>query len=468
MVDAQYQRVTFTQKPFADALAELLRNEQGDPGARVNLRGFFGRVEGWEYETLRKQIVGERTLKPEVIEAIAEALGIAPQYFQEYRRHELERAIVTHPELVDLFYDLMVSRAKSLDAIAVPLVSRVLDQLAEQRDLDADLASRVLELIVEGQVSDVQAGAILMGLRTKGETAEEIYGFARTMRAYGTQVHIDSAQPLVDIVSTGGDRLATFNVSTTAAFVAAGAGVRVAKHGSRGQTSHAGSADLLQALGARIDLPPEAVAACVRDVGMGFMFAPLHYGPIRHMVPMRRALNMRTVFNFIAPILNPAGVKRQLTGVSDARYLTTLAEALARLGSERALMAYGDKGLDEISISGPTTMVELRDGVVSKPFSVAPEDFDLPRWPLKDLAGGDPVKNAEITKRVLAGEHGAPRDIVLLNAGAAIHLACKAASITDGVEAARAAVDSGRAWKTMVAFVEYTQAVARPRSAGSR
>ena len=468
MVDAQYQRVTFTQKPFADALAELLRNEQGDPGARVNLRGFFGRVEGWEYETLRKQIVGERTLKPEVIEAIAEALGIAPQYFQEYRRHELERAIVTHPELVDLFYDLMVSRARSLDAIAVPLVSRVLDQLAEQRDLDADLASRVLELIVEGQVSDVQAGAILMGLRTKGETAEEIYGFARTMRAYGTQVHIDSAQPLVDIVSTGGDRLATFNVSTTAAFVAAGAGVRVAKHGSRGQTSHAGSADLLQALGARIDLPPEAVAACVRDVGMGFMFAPLHYRPIRHMVPMRRALNMRTVFNFIAPILNPAGVKRQLTGVSDARYLTTLAEALARLGSERALMAYGDKGLDEISISGPTTMVELRDGVVSKPFSVAPEDFDLPCWPLKDLAGGDPVKNAEITKRVLAGEHGAPRDIVLLNAGAAIHLAGKAASIADGVEAARAAVDSGRAWKTMVAFVEYTKAVARPRSAGSR
>ena len=468
MIDAQYQRVTFTQKPFADALAELVRNEQGDPGARVNLRAFFGRVEGWEYETLRKQIVGERTLKPEVIEAIAEALGVAPEYFQEYRRHELERAIVTHPELVDLFYDLMVSRARSLDAIAVPLVSRVLDQLAEQRDLDADLASRVLELIVEGHVSDVQAGAFLMGLRTKGETAEEIYGFARTMRAYGTQVHIESAQPLVDIVSTGGDRLATFNVSTTAAFVAAGAGVRVAKHGSRGQTSHAGSADLLQALGARIDLPPEEVAACVRDVGMGFMFAPLHYRPIRHMVPMRRALNMRTVFNFIAPILNPAGVKRQLTGVSDVRYLTTLADALARLGSERAFIAHGDKGLDEISISGPTTMVELRDGVVSAPYTVVPEDFGLPQWPLKDLAGGDPVKNAEITKRVLAGEPGAPLDIVLLNAGAAIHLAGRAASIADGVEAARAAVDSGRAWKTMVAFVEYTQAVARPRAAGSR
>lgn len=360
MISTGFPRLDYTGKRFADALADLLRQEAGDPRARINLREFFARVEGWEYETLRKQISGERSLKPEAVEAMARALGVAPEYFQEYRKHQIDQAIANHPELVDLFYDLLVSRAKSLDAIAVPLVSRVLDQIAARRDLDADLASRVLELIVEGQVSDVQTAAFLMGLRTKGETGEEIFGFARTMRKYGTPVEIPTNEPLVDIVSTGGDRLATFNISTTSAFVAAGAGVRIAKHGSRGQTSHAGSADLLQALGARIDLGPEAVAACVRDVGIGFMYAPLHYAPIRHMVPMRRNLNMRTVFNFIAPILNPAGVKRQLTGVSDPRYLTTLATALGRLGSEHALFAHGDDGLDEISVTSPTTLVELR------------------------------------------------------------------------------------------------------------
>ena len=180
--------------------------------------------------------------------------------------------------------------------------------------------------------------------------------------------------------------------------------MRIAKHGSRGADCPTPARPIFsKRLGARIDLPPEAVADCVRDVGMGFMFAPLHYRPIRHMVPMRRTLNMRTVFNFIAPILNPAGVKHQLTGVSDARYLTTLAEALRRLGSERAIFAHGEDGLDEISISGPTTLVELRDGVVGSPTTVTPEDFGLPRWPLKDLAGGDPVKNAEITKRILDG-----------------------------------------------------------------
>jgi len=454
-----YSRTDYTRRRFADALAELLRQEAGDPRARVNLREFFGRVDGWKYETLRKQISGERTLQPEAIEAMAESLAVPPEYFQEYRRHQIEQAITDHPELVDLFYDLLVSRARSLDAIAVPLVSRVLDQLADQRDLDADLASRVFELIVEGHVSDVQAAAFLMGLRTKGETAEEIYGIARTMRAYGIPVNVVCDEPLVDIVSTGGDRLATFNISTTAAFVAAGAGVRIAKHGSRGQTSHAGSADLLQALGARVDLPPEDIATCIRRVGMGFMFAPLHYQPIRHMVPMRRGLNMRTIFNFIAPILNPAGVKRQLTGVSEARYLTTLATALARLGSEHALFAHGEDGLDEISVSGPTTLVELRDGLVGQPFSVVPEDFGLQRWPLIDLVGGDPVKNAEVTRRVLAGEPGGPLDIVLLNAGAAVYLAGRAASIREGVERARTSVESGAAHAKMTAFVDFTRAV---------
>jgi anthranilate phosphoribosyltransferase len=393
---------------------------------------------------------------------------VNPEHFQEYRRHQIEQAIAGHPEMVDLFYDLMVSRARCLDAIAVPLVSRVLNQLAARKDLDADLASRVLELIVEGQVSDVQAGAFLMGLRTKGETGEEIFGFARKMREYATPVQIESREPLVDIVSTGGDRLATFNISTTAAFVAAGAGVRIAKHGSRGHTALAGSADLLQALGARVDLPPEAVAECVREVGMGFMFAPLHYRPIRQMVPMRRTLNLRTVFNFISPILNPAGVKRQLTGVSDDRYLTTLAEALKRLGSEHALLVHGEDGLDEISVSAPTKVVELRDGTVHSPHCVAPEDFGLSRWPLREIAGGDPVRNADLAKRVLAGEPGAAQDVVLLNAGAAVYLAGKAPDIAEGVQAARAAVENGRAWEVLTRFVEFTRSGSAARGAPLR
>jgi anthranilate phosphoribosyltransferase len=452
-----FPRLRYTNKPFLDALTELLRRESGDPRSKINLTEFFKRVDGWKYETLRKQIASERTLQPEAIEAMAEALGVAPEYFQEYRQHQMQQAIAAHPDLVDLVYDLLMSRAKSLDAIAVPLISRVLDQLAERSNLDSDTASKVLELMMDGQVGDVQAAALLMGLRVKGETGEEIFGFARTMRSYGTPVHIETTAPLVDIVSTGGDRLATFNISTTAAFVAAGAGAKVAKYGSRGQTSFAGSADLIQALGARVDLSPDAIAECVQEVGIGFMFAPLHYKVIRHLVPLRRSLNMMTVFNFLGPILNPAGVKRQLSGVHDPRYLSVLAEALMRQGTEHALLVHGEDGLDEISIGTPTSVVEVRAGRVSDPFTVTPEMYGLSRWPLKDLVGGDPVKNAGITRRVLSGEAGAALDVVLLNAGAAIFLAGLAGSVGEGVGMARAAVNNGSAWDKMTAFVEFTQ-----------
>jgi anthranilate phosphoribosyltransferase len=458
MTEPSSPRLRYSSKPFAEALAEILRRQTGNPGSKINLSRFFRRVEGWEYENLRKQVSSERTLQPGAMEAMAAALGVAPEYFKEYRQYQMQQAIATHPELVDLVYDLLMSRARSLEASAVPLISRALDQLAERRNLGSDTASRVLELIMDGQVGDVQAAALLMGLRVKGETGEEIYGFARTMRSHGTPVHIDSGRPLLDIVSTGGDRLATFNISTTAAFVAAGAGASVAKYGSRGQTSFAGSADLLQALGARIDLPPEAIAECVQVVGMGFMFAPLHYKVIRHLVPLRRSLNMMTIFNFLGPILNPAGARRQLSGVNDVRYLSVLAEALKHQGSEHAMLVHGEDGLDEISIGGATTVVEVRDGTVSRPFTISPEMYGLSLWPLRDLVGGDPVKNAGITRRVLSGEAGAPLDVVLLNAGAAIHLAGLATSIHEGVSMAREAVDSGRAWEKMTAFVEFTRA----------
>lgn len=462
---ARFPRFRYTAKPFSEALTELLRLESGDPRGRVNLSEFFRRVEGWEYETLRKQVAGERTLQPEAIEAMAQALHVAPEYFLEYRIYQIQKAINDHPELVDLVYDLLVTRAKSLDAVAAPLVSIALDMLAERQSLDADLAAKVLDLIMQGQVGDIQVAAFLMGLRVKGETGEEISGFARTMQESCTPVQIDTEEPLLDIVSTGGDRLSTFNISSTAAFIAAGAGVKVAKHGSRGQTSYAGAADLMQALGARIDLMPEEIARCVLEVGFGFMFAPLHYRAIRRLIPVRRSLNMPTVFNLLGPILNPAGVKYQLTGVSDARHVPVLADALARLGSKHAMVVHGEDGLDEISISAPTIVVEVREGVAGDPFHIYPELYGLRRWPLKYLAGGDPIKNASVTRRVLAGEPGAPLDVALLNAGAGIYVAGAAESIHEGIEKARESVRSGRALEVLNRFVEFTHHAKRETAA---
>lgn len=447
----------YSKKPFAQTLVDLLREQAGDPNAKVSLRDFSLRVDGWKYETLRKQIAADRKLQPEAIEAMAEALGVAPEHFLEYRQNKIQQAINDHPELVDLVYDLLVSRARSLDAIAVPIISRVLDQLVSREDLGSALAGRVLELIMDGQVGDVQTAAFLMGLRVKGETGEEIYGLAETMHKFGTPVHLHSMERVVDIVGTGGDRLATFNISTTAAFVAAAAGARIPKHGSRGQTSSSGSADFVQALGANIDLPPERVVESVETVGIGFMFAPLYYKVIRNLVPLRRSLNMRTTLNFLGPLLNPAGVKRQLSGVSDPYFLTALADALGHQGTEHAWLVHGDDGLDELSITGPTTVIEVRNGTVGKPFSVTPEMYGLTRHTFGDLIGGTPARNAEISKRVLSGEQGAALDIVALNAGAALYLAGVADSVAEGVDRAHDAVQSGKAWAKMMEFVEFSR-----------
>jgi anthranilate phosphoribosyltransferase len=446
----------YTTRPFADALNELLERRGSGTDTRVNLGEFLRRVEGWREGTLRKQIASERTLQAEAVKAIAEALNVAPEYFLEYRRHQINQAVQVHPELVDLVYDLLVSRARSIEAMTVPFVTTALDLLVDGKDIDAGMASKVLEMIMEGKVSDVQATAFLTALRTKGESAEEIVGLARTMRKYGTPVDLGPGVDALDIVSTGGDHLASFNVSTTASFVAAAAGVVIAKHGNRGQTSRAGAADLLQGLGARIDLPPQAIAQCVREVGFGFMFAPLHYKATRNLATVRRILGIRTIFNFLGPILNPAGVKRQLTGVSEARFVPVLAEALAQMGSTHAMLVHGENGLDEISISGDTLVVEVKNGVCGAPFVINPEMFGLERFPSKSVFGGSLNRNVEITRRVLAGEPGPPLDIVLLNAGAAIYLAGVAADITEGIEKAREAVLAGKAWDKMAAFVECT------------
>src|SRR5689334_7758251 len=256
---------------------------------------------------------------------------------------------------------------------------------------------------MEGRSSDVQTGAFLIALRAKGETVPELIGLARTMRSLATPVET-GRHDLVDTAGTGGGPT-TFNVSTTAALIAAAAGRAVAKHGNRSSTSRSGSADMLEALGVRIELTPEEVAASIAETGFGFMFAPAHHAAMKHVVPVRRELAVRTIFNFLGPLTNPAGATRQLLGVSDRRYQETIAEALAGLGCEHALVVTADEGLDEISIAGPTGVTEVRDGATREWFA-GPGEFGIPEAPLEAIAGGEPEENAATARAVLAGEDG--------------------------------------------------------------
>jgi len=322
------------------------------------------------------------------------------------------------------------------------VLTGAIDHLASGRDLDQASAAEVLAEIMAGNASEAQTAAVLIALRTKGESVDEIAGLALTMRRLATPVET-GRDDLVDTAGTGGGR-PTFNVSTTAALIAAGAGCAVAKHGNRSATGLSGSADLLEALGVRIDLGPEAVARCIAEAGFGFMFAPAHHGATRHVVPVRKELAVRTIFNFLGPLTNPAGATRQVIGVSDPDYLHTLARALAQLGTQRALVVSSADGLDEMSTSDTTRVVEVDAGAV-RSYEVTPEDVGLARAPLDAVAGGTPERNAEVTRRVFAGESGPSRDLAVFNAGAAIYAAGLADDLESGVRAAEAAVDDGRA-----------------------
>jgi anthranilate phosphoribosyltransferase len=322
------------------------------------------------------------------------------------------------------------------------ILTRAIDAACSGVHLTADHASAVLTEIMEGRASDVQTGAFLIALRAKGETVPELIGLARTMRELATPVET-GRHDLVDTAGTGGGP-STFNVSTTAALIAAGAGCAVAKHGNRSSTSRSGSADMLEALGARIDLSPEEVAASIRETGFGFMFAPAHHAAMRHVMPTRKELAVRTIFNFLGPLTNPAGASRQLLGVSDRRYQETIAEALAGLGCEHALVVAGDDGLDELTIHGPTRVIEVREGRTWE-WHVSPADVGLAEAKLEDVAGGDPAHNAAIARSVLRGEPGPALDIALLNAGAAIYAGAGSEDLATGVVKAREAVDSGAA-----------------------
>jgi len=334
-----------------------------------------------------------------------------------------------------------VSNAALTDAI---------DRLAGGQDLTAADAARVLREIMEGNASEVETAAFLIGLRTKGETVQEIAGLAATMRELALPVRADG--DLVDTAGTGGGR-PTFNVSTTAAFIAAGAGCRVAKHGNRSATSQCGSADVLEALGARIDLEPDEVAACIEEVGFGFMFAPKHHAATKHVVPVRKALGVRTIFNFLGPLTNPAGARRQVIGVSDPAKLETLASALAELGTESALVVSSADGLDELSVSGTTRVVELKDGRLTV-YDVSPEQVGVE--PARDgaVAAGTPDQNARVLRDVLGGQSGTERSLAIMNAGAAIYVGGLADSIAAGVERARESIDAGAAAGVLDAYLE--------------
>jgi anthranilate phosphoribosyltransferase len=322
------------------------------------------------------------------------------------------------------------------------VVTRAIDAVCAGDHLTADHAAAVLTEIMEGRASAVQTAAFLIALRAKGETVPELVGLARTMRSLATPVKTKRTD-LVDTAGTGGGP-STFNVSTTAAIVAAAAGCAVAKHGNRSNTSRCGSADLLEALGVDIELEPDQVARNIDELGFGFMFAPKHHKAMAHVVPVRKELAVRTIFNFLGPLTNPAGANRQLLGVSDRHYQETIAEALVGLGSVKAMVVSADDGLDEISIASRTRVIEVANGSTAE-YYIEPADLGFSEASLEEVTGGTPEQNAAHSRSVLAGEPGPRRDLVLLNAGAAIYVAGKAEHLAGGVETAAESIESGAA-----------------------
>lgn len=346
-----------------------------------------------------------------------------------------------------------------------PVLTKAIDALASRRDLSTEETSEVLAEIMHGEASEIEIAGFLIALRTKGETVAELAGLARTMRELAAGVPV-ARDDLLDTAGTGGGRR-TFNVSTTAALIAAGAGCAVAKHGNRSATGLSGSADLLEALGARIDLGAEEVAECIEEAGFGFMFAPAHHAATRFVIPVRHGLAVRTVFNLLGPLTNPAGAPRQLIGIPDPAFLEKIAGALALLGTERALVVSGEDGIDEISTAAPTHVVEV-DGERIRRFTLTPQEVGLPLLGadrIELLAGGEPERNADIATAIFAGETGPRADLALINAGAAIYAAGVADTIAEGVEAARQAIADGRVTQAVQRYVETSMRLAPAREA---
>jgi len=329
-------------------------------------------------------------------------------------------------------------------------LARVIDGAA----LREDEMEAVMGQLMSGAATPAQIGGLLVALRMRGETVEEITGAARALRAHATRIQ-PRAAVVVDTCGTGGDMRGTFNISTAAAFLAAGAGLTIAKHGNRAASGTVGGADVLEALGVRIDLPPDRVAACIDEVGFGFLFAPAFHPATRHAAAPRRELGVRTIFNLLGPLSNPAGARHQVMGVYEQKWTEPLAAVLGRLGSVHALVVCGEDGLDEISTAAPTQVSEWKDGAV-RTYPIAPEDFGLARCRGEDLAGGDRETSATILRGILSGATGPRRDVAVLNAAAALYVGGQAPSIAAGVRLAEDAIRSGRAVQKLTRLVEFT------------
>ena len=335
------------------------------------------------------------------------------------------------------------------------MIKEALSKIISGSNLSVAEAREVMRQIMHGQATPAQIGAFLTALRMKGETADEITGCALAMRESAITVKPKQNQ-LVDTCGTGGDGSGTFNISTTVAFVAAGAGLAVAKHGNRSVSSRCGSADLLQALGVNLELRPEQVAQCIDEVGIGFLFAPKLHPAMKYALAPRQEIGLRTIFNILGPLSNPAQAKRQLLGVYHSDLTELMAEVLLALGAEHAFVVHGANGLDELSVTGPNRVSELRNSRIET-YYLNPEELGLPRAKLSDLTGGSIKDNAEITKALLEGKHGAKRDIVLLNAAAVLIAGDKSNSFSEGLTLAAEAIDSGKAQRKLEQLVEFSR-----------
>ena len=336
-------------------------------------------------------------------------------------------------------------------------IREAIDQVVSGRSLNMEDASTVMRQIMEGEATPAQLGSFLTGLRVKGETAQEIAGMASVMREFALRVEVDG--PLIDTVGTGGDGQNTFNISTATAFVAAAAGLKVAKHGNRAASGTCGSADVLEALGVKIDLPPEGVARCIEEVGVGFMFAPVFHPSMRHAAPVRREIGIRTVFNILGPLTNPAGAQTQLLGVAFLELGETMAEVLRTLGSHRAMIVHGHGGMDELSLSGDSTVWEVREGSLNR-WTVRVEDTGLPETPISAIRSGTKEENAATMRRLFQGEASPVRDVVLLNSAGVLMAGDLAGTVREGVEMSAGIIDSHAALAKLDALVELSNAVA--------
>lgn len=335
----------------------------------------------------------------------------------------------------------------------------LLQHLTGSGDLTRSQAREAMDEIMAGRADPAQVAALVMALRVKGETAEEMTGLVEGLREAAVRVEIEDDGHLVDIVGTGGDRSSTFNISTTAALIAAGAGARVAKHGNRAVSGRCGSADVLEGLGMEIELEPEAMATLVAEEGFGFFYAPRYHPALRHAGPVRKALGIPTIFNFLGPLANPAGVLRYALGVSDQKMAEKMIRVLASLGADTAFVVHGEDGLDEVTTSGPTYILRLKDGEITHA-EFTPEDFGVERAPLSELIGGDVDANVEITRSILAGKGGPRRDAAIINAAVGLVAADRAEGFVEGVALATESVDSGAAAEVLERVISRSRELA--------